>query len=72
MTTVHIKRQINSTYVRTPKIEIVSIEDIREEMREVPSFGADPYVVLRRKTKNLASLLNCTESEAERLILERV
>ncbi|MDM0116904.1 hypothetical protein QTI66_32780 [Variovorax sp. J22R133] len=32
----------------------------------------DPYAVLRAKTLHLAELLDCTEAEAERIILERL
>jgi len=55
-----IKRQIT--------IEFVPLDERHDE----PDHSTDPYVVLRRKTKHLAELLECTEAEAERIILEKL
>lgn len=51
------------------RAEFVSLEEIVTEFADT---STEPYEVLRRKTKNLASLLDCTEEEAERIILERM
>lgn len=54
-------------HVRTQPafITVDSVDDLADE-------SADPYAVLRAKTVHLAELLNCTEQEAERLILDRL
>lgn len=69
--TITIKRQLAHTFTRTRRIEVVSLTDHYDEQRDVPDHSTDPYVMLRRKTKGLAELLNCSEEEAERLILQR-
>lgn len=59
---VRIKRQVEI------RVEFVSIE----EAGEVGDTTHEPYAMLRAKTKHLADLLDCTEAEAERLILDRL
>lgn len=54
------------------RASFVSLEEITHELAEQADTSTEPYEVLRRKTKNLASLLECSEAEAERLILERM
>lgn len=59
-----IKRQVT--------IEFVPLDEHMESQRCIADDSTDPYVVLRRKTKHLAELLDCTEAEAERIILEKI
>lgn len=49
----------------------ISITSFDGEVRDIVDEDGDPETLLIRKTERLASLLGCTEAEAERLILQR-
>lgn len=71
-TRVTIKQQLKHTIVRNNKIEFVSLTTIHEEQRDMPCYKSDPLKQYIRKIERLAKVLDCTEEEAERIILERV
>lgn len=49
----------------------ISITSFDGEVRDIVDEDGDPETLLIRKTERLASLLGCSEAEAERLILQR-
>lgn len=57
--------------IKRETITMVYSEDVRTEMSKMVDPRGDPYQVLRRKTRALAELLNCTEKEAEDILLAR-
>lgn len=51
----------------------ISYEEVRfEDVAETDAFAPDPYTVLRAKIEALASILDCTEEEAQRVLFERM
>lgn len=58
-----IKRQ------RIERIELVSLTSIIEEQIDVLDDAHEPFNELTRRIELLAELLNCSEEEAEHLLL---
>lgn len=58
-----IKRQ------RIERIELVSLTSIIEEQTDVLDDTHEPFNELTRRIELLAELLNCSEEEAEHLLL---
>lgn len=71
-TQITIKQQLRHTITRTTQVEFVSMTTMMETQRDVACFKSDPLQVYIRKVERLARMLNCTEREAEDIILERV
>lgn len=71
-TRITIKQQIDRTIVRKESVEFVSLTTIQEEQRDVPCYKSDPLRQYIRKVERLARILDCSEEEAEAIILERV
>lgn len=71
-TRITIKQQIDRTIVRKESVEFVSLTTIQEEQRDVPCYKSDPLRQYIRKVERLARMLDCSEEEAEAIILERV
>lgn len=71
-TRITIKQQINRTIVRKESVEFVSLTTIQEEQRDVPCYKSDPLRQYIRKVERLARMLDCSEEEAEAIILGRV
>lgn len=71
-TRITIKQQIERTVVRQRTVEFVSLTTIRDEQKDVACYKSDPLKQYIRKVERLAKVLNCTEEEAEAIILERV
>lgn len=69
---ITIKQQLNRTIVRKESVEFVSLTTVQEEQRDVPCYKSDPLKQYIRKVERLARMLDCTEEEAEAIILERV
>ena len=67
MSTTRIFRRI--TIKREPQLQVISIEELHEQQRDVVDSSTDPYEVLRMRTKIIAHTLGCTEAEAERIVL---
>lgn len=67
MSTTRIFRRI--TIKREPQLQVISIEELHEQQRDVVDNSTDPYEVLRMRTKIVAHTLGCTEAEAERIVL---
>lgn len=51
--------------------DCISITTSEGETRDLVDEDSNPETLLIRKVEGLASLLGCTEEQAERLILER-
>jgi len=58
-----IKRQ------RIERVELVSLTSIIEEQIDVLDDAHEPFNELTRRIELLAELLNCSEEEAEHLLL---
>jgi len=71
-TRITIKQQINRTIVRKESVEFMSLTTIHDEQRDVPCYKSDPLRQYIRKVERLARMLDCSEEEAEAIILERV
>lgn len=64
---VHLKRFVGLRV----QVTTVSLTMVAGEQLDIIDTDADPYNVLQRKIATVAEALNCTEEEAERLILSR-
>lgn len=65
------------TSQRTPRsncieIPFADLHDYEQAQVEDSTKPADPYEVLVRKVTHLAQLLNVSEQEAERILLDRI
>lgn len=69
MSTTRVFRRV--TIKQQPQLQIISIEEMHEEQRDVPDTSTDPYEVIRMRTKIVAHTLGCSEAEAERAVLHR-
>ncbi len=67
----HIRTFRRVTIKREPQLQVISIEEMREEQRDIPDTSTDPYEVIRMRTKIVAHTLGCSEAEAERMVLDR-
>jgi len=59
------------TIKREPQLQMISIEEMHEEQRDIADSSTDPYEVIRMRTKIIAHTLGCSEAEAERAVLGR-
>ena len=53
------------------QITLVSMTSVVEEQIDVVDEDSDPYHVVQRKIGRVMELLDCSEEEAERLVLSK-
>jgi hypothetical protein len=67
-----LRRIVMKRETSTTTVSFVSMDAARDEMAKSVDPRGDPYRVLRAKTRALAELLNCSEAEAEAILLNRI
>lgn len=64
--TILIKR-----YVRSVHVAEISLTSIHEEQIDLADDEYEPFNTLTRKIEQVAQLLDCSEEEAQRIVLSR-
>ena len=57
--------------VTNVQITLVSMTSVVEEQIDIVDQDSDPYHVVQRKIGRVMELLECSEEEAERLVLNK-
>lgn len=62
---------IKQLRITNVQITLVSMTSVVEEQIDVVDEDSDPYHVVQRKIGRVMELLDCSEEEAERLVLNK-
>lgn len=62
---------IKQLRITNVQITLVSMTSVVEEQIDIVDEGSDPYHVVQRKIGRVMELLDCSEEEAERLVLNK-
>lgn len=62
---------IKQLRITNVQIALVSMTSVIEQQIDIVDTDSDPYNMLQRKISMVAEALDCSEEEAERIVLER-
>lgn len=62
---------IKQLRITNVQITLVSMTSVVEEQIDIVDGDSDPYHVVQRKIGRVMELLDCSEEEAERLVLSK-
>ena len=62
---------IKQLRITNVQITLVSMTTVMEEQIDIVDEESDPYNVVQRKIGRVMELLDCSEEEAERLVLSK-